>query len=69
MLQLIVADCLASRILGTITLLNTLGGAIGPFITGILYDTFNTYTVSFSVIAALVLLATLGAMRVELAQM
>mgnify|MGYP001102261949 CR=1 FL=1 len=70
LLQLLVADCFGlkdlGKILGTITVLNTLGGALGPSVTGLLFDRFHSYTVPFTVIATLVLLATLLATGLRL---
>lgn len=70
LLQLLVADCFGlkdlGKILGTITVLNTLGGALGPSVTGMLFDKFHSYAVPFIVIATLVMLATLLATGIRL---
>lgn len=61
LLQLLAADFFGVRhlgkILGTITILDTFGGGLGPFVTGALYDRFGSYTIPFTIIAALVTLA------------
>lgn len=61
LLQLLAADCFGVRhlgkILGTITVLDTFGGGLGPFVTGALYDWYGSYHVSFIIIAGLVTIA------------
>ncbi len=63
MIQLLVVDSFgvrcAGRILGAITVLDALGGGLGPWITGVLYDQTGSYQTPFLVIAALVA-ASLG---------
>ncbi len=63
LLQLLAADYFGVRhlgkILGTITVLDTFGGGLGPFVTGVLYDRFGSYTVPFTMIAILVTVALL----------
>jgi MFS family permease len=63
LLQLLSADTFGVRdlgkILGTITVLDTFGGGMGPFITGLMYDRFGAYTVPFTVIAVMVTVALL----------
>ena len=66
MLQLLTMDCFGlkagGKILGTITVLDALGGGLGPWITGVLYDQTKSYQAGFAVIAVLVLVAlVLGA--------
>jgi MFS family permease len=61
LLQLLAADSFGVRdlgkILGTITVLDTFGGGMGPFLTGVMYDQFGSYTIPFTLIALLVTLA------------
>lgn len=61
LLQLLAADYFGVRhlgkILGTITVLDTFGGGLGPFVTGVLYDRFGSYLVPFTLIAILVTVA------------
>lgn len=63
LLQLLAADYFGVRhlgkILGTITVLDTFGGGLGPFVTGVLYDRTGSYTLPFTIIAGLVTLALL----------
>jgi len=63
LLQLLAADTFGVRdlgkILGTITVLDTFGGGMGPFLTGVMYDRFGSYTIPFTVIAVLVSIALL----------
>jgi predicted MFS family arabinose efflux permease len=52
-------------ILGTVTFIGTLGGAIGPWVAGRVFDTMNTYNPAFIVAASLaaisvILVALLG---------
>jgi MFS family permease len=58
LLQLLAADTFGVRdlgkILGTITVLDTFGGGMGPFLTGVMYDRFGSYTIPFTIIAVLV---------------
>lgn len=61
LLQLLAADYFGVRhlgkILGTITVLDTFGGGLGPFVTGALYDRYGSYDVPFTIIAGLVTIA------------
>ena len=70
LLQLLAADYFGVRdlgkILGTITVLDTLGGGMGPFLTGLMYDHYGSYTVPFTVIAVLITTALVLASRVKL---
>ena len=51
------------KILGTITVLDTLGGGMGPFLTGLMYDTWGSYERPFTIIAVMVTLALVLATR------
>ena len=70
LLQLLASDYFGVRdlgkILGTITVLDTLGGGMGPFLTGVMYDHYGSYAIPFTVIAALITLALVLATRVKL---
>jgi MFS family permease len=70
LLQLLAAETFGVRdlgkILGTITVLDTFGGGMGPFLTGVMYDAFGAYTIPFAVIAGLVTLALVLATRFRL---
>lgn len=61
MLQLLTMDCFGlkagGKILGTITVLDAVGGGLGPWITGELFDRTGSYQAAFALIAGLVLLA------------
>jgi len=61
MLQLLTMDCFGlkagGKILGTITVLDALGGGLGPWVTGVLFDRTKSYQAGFTVITGLVLLA------------
>jgi MFS family permease len=67
LLQLLAADYFGVRhlgkILGTITVLDTFGGGLGPFVTGVLYDQSGSYAQPFTIIAVLVSVALVLATR------
>jgi MFS family permease len=69
MLQLLTVDCFGLRatgkILGTITVLDAIGGGLGIWLTGLLYDRTGSYQVPFTVLVFLILLAMLAATRVR----
>jgi len=58
MLQGLVADVFGARslgkILGGITVLDATGGALGPWITGALFDLSNSYRLGFTAIVVLI---------------
>jgi MFS family permease len=51
------------KILGTITVLDTLGGGMGPFLTGLMYDAWGSYSRPFTIIAVMVTVALVLAAR------
>jgi predicted MFS family arabinose efflux permease len=63
LLQLLTMDCFGlkagGKILGTITVLDAVGGGLGPWVTGMLYDRTQSYQAGFGLISVLVLLALL----------
>jgi MFS family permease len=65
LIQLLSADLFGMRALGkilaAINILDAAGGALGPVITGRLYDTSGSYFLPFAVITALLLVATIAA--------
>jgi cyanate permease len=54
------------RILGGITVLDATGGALGPWVTGALFDTFHSYRPAFLVMAVLVGVALVAITSVRL---
>ena len=70
MLQGLVADVFGARslgrILGAITVLDATGGALGPWITGMLYDASGSYQLGFAVIVGLVAVALIAILLVRL---
>ncbi len=60
-LQLLCAETFGLRdlgkILGTITVLDTFGGGMGPFLTGLMYDAWGSYQRPFMIIAVMVTVA------------
>jgi len=69
MLQLLTVECFGlkatGKILGTITVLDALGGGLGIWMTGLLYDKTGSYQVPFAVLVVLIFLATLAATQVR----
>ncbi len=55
------------KILGTITVLDALGGGLGIWLTGLLFDRTGSYQVPFAVLAVLVFFALLAATQVRVA--
>ena len=51
----------AGRVIGTIAVLDAIGGGLGPFVTGVLFDRTGSYQLPFALIAGLVFLAMLAA--------
>jgi sugar phosphate permease len=69
MLQLTCMDSFGTRaggkILGTITVLDAIGGGLGIWITGVLFDRTRSYESAFMLIAFLVFLALLAALALQ----
>lgn len=69
MLQLTCMDSFGTRaggkILGTITVLDAIGGGLGIWITGVLFDRSKSYESAFMLIATLVFLAFLAALALQ----
>ena len=69
MLQLLVVESFgmraAGRILGTITVMDAIGGGLGVVLTGVLFDRTGSYRLAFGVISALVFLALVAATLVR----
>ncbi len=63
MLQLSVMNCFglraAGKILGTITVLDAIGGGLGIWLSGVLYDVTDSYKLAFSIFAAMVFFSLL----------
>lgn len=70
LLQLLTADVFGARsigkAMGAINVLDAGGGALGPFVTGVLYDVSGNYQLGFGVIVALVALAMVMLVLVRL---
>jgi MFS family permease len=70
LLQLLTADVFGARsigkAMGAINVLDAGGGALGPFVTGVLYDVSGNYQLGFSVIVALVAFAMVMLVLVRL---
>ncbi len=69
LLQLLTVESLglkaAGKILGTITVLDAIGGGLGIWLTGLLYDRTGSYQVPFAVLVVLIFMATLTATQVR----
>ena len=69
MLQALVADVFGARSLGkilsAINLMDATGGALGPWVAGLLFDLRGDYQLAFGVITALVAVALVAAMLVR----
>jgi len=69
MLQLLTVECFGlkatGKILGTITVLDAIGGGLGIWLTGLLYDKTGSYQVPFAVLVFLILLAMAAATQVR----
>jgi MFS family permease len=69
MLQALVADVFGARslgkILGAITVIDATGGALGPWITGLLFDLHHDYQLSFGLMSVLVTIAFCAAMLIR----
>lgn len=70
LLQAIVADAFGSRslgrVMGAITVLDAGGGALGPWVTSLLYDTYGSYTAGFALICVLIVVAIVIAMVLQI---
>lgn len=69
MIQLSAVNCFglksAGKILGTITLLDALGGGLGIWLSGVLFGKFGNYEVAFQVFTVLIFMALLLIGRVQ----
>jgi len=71
MLQLLTIDAFglkaAGRVLGTRTVVDALGGGLGPWVTGLLFDWTGSYQLPFLLVSGLIVLTWLAALalRVE----
>ncbi len=65
LIQLLAADLFGlkalGKVLGAVNVVDTLGGALGPVVTAMLYDRTGSFLASFGVITVLLVVATLAA--------
>ena len=70
LLQLLTMDSFGlksgGKILGTITVLDALGGGLGPWVTGVLFDRTGSYQAPFLVVTVLITLALVVALTLRL---
>jgi len=55
----------AGKILGTITVLDALGGGLGPWVTGVLYDRSGSYQSAFALMAGLIFVSFLASFLIQ----
>ncbi len=55
----------AGKILGTITVLDALGGGLGIWLTGVMFDRFGSYQIAFGLITGLLFVAFLASTRIR----
>ena len=69
LLQLQAINCFgltaAGKILGTITVLDAIGGGLGIWLTGVFFDRFGSYQIAFGLIAGLLLVAFVVSTRIR----
>ena len=58
----------AGRILGTITILDAMGGGLGIWLTGVMYERFGNYNVAFGLFFVLIAIAFLCISQVKRVQ-
>jgi MFS family permease len=72
LIQLLSADLFGLRslgkILGAVNVLDTLGAALGPWVTALLFDRTGSFLVSFGVITILLMIATAGAALLDMSK-
>jgi len=56
----------AGKILGTITVLDAIGGGLGPWITGLIHDKYGSYQGAFLIFTVLILIAGLLLTQIKL---
>ena len=70
LIQLLTADLFGllslGKIMGVINILDTLGGGLGPVMTGYLYDLTQSYLVPFSVITCLLIVAFISSSLLQI---
>ena len=70
LLQLLTMDSFGlkagGKILGTITVLDALGGGLGPWVSGVLFDKTGNYQASFMVVSGLIAVALLIALSLRI---
>ncbi len=71
LLQLLTMDAFglkaAGRVLGTRTVMDAIGGGLGPWVTGWLFDRTGSYQVPFLVVSALILVTFFSSMTLRMA--
>jgi nitrate/nitrite transporter NarK len=55
----------AGKILGTITIMDALGGGLGIWLTGVLYSTFGSYDIAFRIFVVLICIAIVSATQIR----
>jgi MFS family permease len=72
LLQLLTMDAFglkaAGRVLGTRTVMDAIGGGLGPWVTGWLFDRTGSYQVPFLVVSALILVTFFSSMALRMSE-
>ena len=55
----------AGKILGTLVMVEAIGGGVGIFLTGVMFDAFKSYQMAFAVICVVLLLSLIASTRVQ----
>lgn len=70
LLQAIAADAFGSRslgrVMGALTVLDAGGGALGPWVTSLLYDRYGSYTPGFTLVCGLIVVSMLLALALRI---
>ena len=70
LIQLLTADLFGiialGKIMGVINILDTIGGGLGPYLTGVLYDTTQGYLLPFALISVLLIVAFISSSMLKI---
>ena len=70
LIQLLTADLFGiialGKIMGVINILDTIGGGLGPYLTGVLYDITQGYLLPFALISVLLIVAFISSSMLKI---
>ena len=70
LIQLLTADLFGiialGKIMGVINILDTIGGGLGPYLTGVLYDITQGYLLPFALISVLLIVALISSSMLKI---